>query len=168
MSSSLASLAFGHSVILLSPNLHVTTSSLHEELSLSMWTYFVYRWASEICNESNCPASFFSYKKSTNRSSCSLSHSLSLFIHFAGQPAGERIAAWTRKSNNTICEYHLSEKNYGFSENLPRSQALPADQLSHIIWHSSISHSFTALHFSPSWDPVTSLPQYLRNAPTNG
>src|SRR6266700_1070584 len=45
---------------------------------------------------------------------------------------------------------HLLDKIYGFSENLPRCQALPANRLSHIIWHSIVYHSFSALHFSPS------------------
>ncbi len=46
--------------------------------------------------------------------------------------------------------------------------ALSADQLSLITWRSIFYRSFSVLHFFPSRDPVTSLPRYLRNAPTNG
>src|SRR6266566_7491745 len=42
---------------------------------------------------------------------------------------------------------HLSGKIYGFSENVPRCQALSANRLSRIIWRSFVSRSFSALRF---------------------
>jgi hypothetical protein len=60
---------------------------------------------------------------------------------------------------------HLSGKIYGFSENLPRCQALSADQLSHIIWRGIGNSSFSVLPFSSSSDLAAHSPRYLGNAP---
>ncbi len=58
-----------------------------------------------------------------------------------------------------LCKCHLSDTNYRFSDNLPRSQALLEDQLSRITWRdimflfrSTVSLIYLALFFAPRQD----------------
>ena len=88
--------------------------------------------------------------------------------------ANENIGAVTtplrkvRNRGKAVRCYHLSVKIYRFSDNLPRCQALSADQLSLITWRDIIflfwsthSSSVLALFFGPTPRYVGEAPCYL-------
>src|SRR5438034_10475220 len=62
---------------------------------------------------------------------------------------------------------HFSVKIDLFSDNLPRSQALLEDQLSHITWRGIVRSSFFVLCLSSRVRSLNLAPRYLGDAPTN-